>query len=119
MALQTLTPPKSPEPGVAKQTSPLFEEIQFGDGYSQRFGRNIVSGMRSEQVPLTFHTLDDTEKNDLETFFLAHQNGEAFLYTYPDDTEGEKKWICPQWTVSKVAHGVWNFSASIKRVFDL
>jgi len=117
MSLSTLPATPSPDVGITRTVSYNTLEAQFGDGYSQR--AKIGINNKPMKMSLKWSNINETEKDTLETFFDAHDGGEAFLYT-PPDQDASSKWIVDgEYSVVYVAYQVYNVSVSIKEVFDV
>lgn len=103
----------TPDFGAAGTTKPRVRTAQFGDGYQQRVQDGINSQPRSWS--LSFVNRDDTETDAIEAFFLAAAGVSSFGWTPPRGAAG--RWVCPEWEVTVVRHGLNSISATFHEVF--
>lgn len=112
----TLPSSPSPDTGVKRAQKPNLKIAQFGDGYSQRakFGLNQVA----MELTLTYTNIVTAEKDILETFVDAHDSGQAFFYTLPDESEA-RTFYFTGWEYTYVKFGIYTVTLNLTECFDI
>lgn len=112
----TFNPTPGPDAPISFKTSFSRLEAEFGDGYSQRAGNGI--NVQRKSLTLTWSTLTLSEKDTIKDFMLDHENGESFYYTLPGESVA-RKFIVNDMDETKINSTYYNFSVSLKEVFDI
>ncbi len=112
----TLPSVPAPDGNVTRASKPNMQVANFGDGYSQR----ATFGMKQTaiQLTLTYSTVLTSEKDILSDFVNAHQNGEAFFFTLPDESVA-RVWYFTDWKFTYVSAGVFNCNLMMQECFDI
>ena len=84
--------------GAAKKVAPRVRKAAFGDGYEQRVGDGLHTQLRVWTLP--FNNRSQTDADAIEAFLIASAGVTAFDWTDCDGHAG--KWICDEWSRSKV-----------------
>lgn len=90
--------PATIKPTIQSRRSqkPSVKRTQFGNGYFQIAGNGINNNL--EKWNLTF-TLNDTDKQTVEDFFLATNGYDYFNWTSQEAGAVEKQYIVPEWNI--------------------
>lgn len=109
-------PAIAPDNGLDVKNTAAIWRADFGDGYSQRAAKGINSVKKS--APLKWSNLTAAEALTLNTFFTAHADGSAFLYTLPNEVTA-RKWSCETWSSTQEAADVFTITATLTEEFDI
>ncbi len=114
--MDTLPAAPAPDGNVTRVSKPNLQVANFGDGYSQR----ATLGMKQMAIQLTlmYSTIVTSEKNTLSDFVNAHQNGEAFLFTLPDES-AVRIWYFTDWKFTYVSAGIFTCALNMQECFDI
>lgn len=116
MPLDTFPADPAPDIGIKRKSKPNIKVAQFGDGYSQRSALGLnQSALNAE---LSYSNISSAEKTTLEDFINAHNKGQAFYWTMPDEASA-RKWYITSWEVTYVKFGVFSVNISLTEVFDI
>jgi phage-related protein len=83
----------TPDYGVAKESRPRVNNIQFGDGYSQRSSDGINTNLA--RWPMQFTLRTRTLIDSIDAFLAARGAIESFDWTTPSGNA--VKVICREW----------------------
>jgi phage-related protein len=95
-------------------TTANVSKVQFGDGYVQRQNK----GMNPLKVSwgLSFNPRSDDETDDIENFLIAREGVTAFTWTPPG--QAQAKWVCSQWTRTKMGDNVNSITMTFEKVYE-
>ena len=73
-------------------------------------------GIDSFLIDLTFESLSDAEKDDLQSFFHTTVDGMAETFTYTDSggTDYTARFVYPTLNFVKIAQGVWDVTFTLE-----
>lgn len=113
--MDTFTPPKEPVINSTVTFNADVLQAEFGDGYEQTSvaGLNSVRGTYQANWDL----LTESERDEIEAFFLAKAGATAFLYTFPGEST-ERKFKCKTWGRGH-SGSLFTVRAELREVFDL
>jgi phage-related protein len=116
MALQTFSPGRNPNLGMAYQQRPRVLSAAFGDGYVQRTADGLNTMPRSyrlEWAPCT-----PAEADYIIGFFETHGGVTPFWWTSPRDGS-PRKYTCPEWERTEPQWNASGVSATFVEDFGL
>lgn len=107
-------PSYSPTYSATKASQPAVTRVRYGDGYEMRatFGLN----QNPKEWQLQF-SVSDTDAATIEAFLDARAGQEAFDWTAPDGTTGNR-WVCESWTRELFDFQRSRISATFRQVFE-
>tara|TARA_B100001093_G_C26601314_1_gene915999 strand:+ start:290 stop:625 length:336 start_codon:yes stop_codon:yes gene_type:complete len=111
MATFTFTPSYP----VQLSQQPKVVTTKFGDSYEQRQAVGLNNNLKT--WTFVFKNREDTEKNNIISFFNTEGGVTSFDYTDPDGVAG--KYICRQWRWQQTAFNLNTINAVFEEVAEV
>jgi phage-related protein len=105
----------TPDFGAKVAMKPRVRLIQFGDGYEQRQADGI--NPRSDAWDLQFQSRDNTETDQIMSFFVARGAVESFDWTPPNEATAIKV-VCREWAKTIDRYNLNTVTAQFVRVYE-
>jgi phage-related protein len=102
-----------PSYGAQLNKKPKVQEMNFGDGYTQRIKEGINNN--PEEWSLSWDSIDDVLANAIMDFFDAVADGTSFNWTNPRGVAG--LYWCPQYSRTQEDEDKNGIKAAFKQVY--
>lgn len=103
-----------PDVGSSLSIKPVVEVTKFGEGYELRTS-SLINSM-PDKWSLTFTRAVDEAKAILE-FLKAHAGKSSFDWITPNENTG--KFVCREWSATRMGGGAMAVTCSFEQVFEL
>mgnify|MGYP003113438967 CR=1 FL=1 len=102
--------------GASKVSAPVFQTVQYGDGYQQRLTYGLNQNLKAWNVE--FLNITEADSDTIETFLDARAADNASFDWTPPGESSASKFICSSWNKSIRYTGRATITAQFKEVAE-
>lgn len=104
-------PSIKPSTSSSKTKTPRVKSIQFGNGYKQIYGDGINNNLEVWSIGFT---VNDTNKQSIETFLNSSAGYIPFYWTAPENGSIQKMYLCTTWNVVPLGRNIYSITANFE-----
>ncbi len=109
-------PDIEPDYGAQKNSAPVVQRVQFGDGYEARLTYGL--NQNPKEWSLSFVNITEAESDTIETFLDARAADNASFGWQPPGSSVAYKWVCESWSKSIPYANLATINVTFREVFE-